>query len=365
MIKNIKTIFSMQWHGFFENRKQVAMALLFGPMMVFLMLFVMGDISETEEKIMIYGAESYRMELAAEDLVFAAGEADMDLIASGEASAIIAVEDGEVKAYYDSSVLRNSAVLYRVQELSDRLRAMMISSGNYPQFSQAVDAIATVDISTDADRLDAVLIPMVSMVFLIGMMMANTSTGSMATDAIAGERERGTFDMLRLSGTGVPAIMLGKYAFIVLITLVILVMDVLALVLGLWQFTPALFEIATAQAVKNPMWFVSTLGNLISMAILTSALYLALSACFEKSKQAASYSGMVQLVLSLLTYASNVVGADMLAYIPIGNVWVVLGKALNGETTVTYAVCSMAIAAAISAFALWYGTMNLEKEMKK
>ena len=74
---------------------------------------------------------------------------------------------------------------------------------------------------------------------------------------------------------------------------------------------------------------------------------------------------MVQLVLSLLTYASNVVGADMLAYIPIGNVWVVLGKALNGETTVTYAVCSVAIAAAISAFALWYGTMNLEKEMKK
>lgn len=365
MISKIKTIFSMQAHGFFENRKQVLMALLFGPMMVFLMLFVIGDVSETDSKIMLYGAEPYRQELMAEDLVFAAGEADMDLIASGEASAIIVVEDGEVKAYYDSAVLRDSAVLYRVQELSDRLTAMMISSGNYPQFSEAVDAITAVDISTEGDQVDAVLIPMVSMVFLIGMMLANTSTGSMATDAIAGERERGTFDMLRLSGTGVSAIMLGKYAFVVLITLMILVLDMLALVFGLWQFTPELFALATVQVAKNPLWFMSTLGNLFSMAILTSALYLSLSASFEKAKQAASYSSMVQLVLSLLTYASNVVGADVLAYVPIGNVWVVLGKALNGETTFTYVVCSMAIAAVISLAALWYGTMNLEKEMKK
>ena len=365
MIKNIKTIFFVQWHGFFENRKQVAMALLFGPMMVFLMLFVMGDISETDSKIVLYGAEPYRQELTGEDLVFAVGEADMDLIATGEASAIIVVEDGQVKAYYDSSVLRDSAVLYRVQELSDRLRAMMISSGNYPQFSEAVDAITTVDISTDADQVEAVLIPMVSMVFFIGMMLANTSTGSMATDAIAGERERGTFDMLRLSGTRTSAIILGKYAFVVLITMVILVMDVLALAFGLWKFTPELFDIAVVQGAKNPMWFMSVLGCMFSMAILTSALYLTLSASFEKSKQAASYSSMVQLVLSLLTYASNVVGAGLLAYVPIGNVWVVLDKALKGETTITYVACSMAIAVVISAAALWYGTTILEKEMKK
>lgn len=365
MINKIKTIFFMQWHGFFENRKQVVMALLFGPMMVFLMLFVVGDISETDSKIVLYGAEPYRLELTGEDLVFAQGEPDMDLIASGEAGVIIVLEDGDAKAYYDSSVLRDSAVLYRAQELSDRLSAMMISSGNYPQFSQVVDAITTVDISTAADQVETVLIPMVSMVFLIGMMLAGANTGSMATDAIAGERERGTFDMLRLSGTKISAIILGKYAFIVLITMVILVMDALALAFGLWQFTPELFDIAAVQGAKNPVWFMSVLGCLFSMAILTSALYLALSASFEKSKQAASYSSMVQLVLSLLTYASNVVGAGLLAYVPIGNVWVVLGKALKGEITITYVACSMAVAMALSAAALWYGTMNLEKEMKK
>ena len=365
MIKNIKTIFTMQWHGFFENRKQVLMALLFGPMMVFLMLFVIGDVSETDSKIVLYGAESCRQELMAEDLVFAQGEPDMDLIATGEAGAIIVVDDGEVKAYYDSSVLRDSAVLYRVQELSDRLSAMMISSDNYPQFSGAVDAITTVDICTQTDQVKQVLIPMISMVFLIGMMLANTSTGSMATDAISGERERGTFDMLRLSGTKTSGIILGKYAFVVLVSLLILVLDVVALVLGLWRFTPELFKIAAEQAQKNPMWVFSVLGCLFSMAILTSALYLALSACFEKSKQAASYSSMVQLVLSLLTYASNVIGADVLGYLPIGNVWVVLGNALSGEATTIYVASSMAIAAAISAVALWYGTMTLEKEMKK
>ena len=176
-------------------------------------------------------------------------------------------------------------------------------------------------------------------------------------NAIAGERERGTFDMLRLSGTRTSAIILGKYAFVVLITMVILVMDVLALAFGLWQFTPELFDIAAVQGAKNPVWFMSVLGCMFSMAILTSALYLTLSASFEKSKQAASYSSMVQLVLSLLTYASNVVGAGLLAYVPIGNVWVVLGKALKGETTITYVACSMAIAVVISAAALWYASL--------
>lgn len=365
MIKNIKTIFTMQARGFFENRKQVVMTLLFGPMMVFLMLFVMGDISQTESKIMLYGAEPYRQELMAEDVVFAQGEMDTALLASGEASAILVVDDDGVKAYYDSSVLRDSDVLFRVQELSDRLTAMMIGSGAYSQFSTAVDAITTVDISTAGDQVETVLIPVVSMVFLIGMMLANANTGSMATDAIAGERERGTFDMLRLSGTKISAVILGKYAFIVLVSVVILVMDGIAMALGLWKFCPEIFEIAVLQAEKNPMWFLPVLGCLVSIAVLTAALYLALSASFENAKQAGAYSSAVQLVLSLLTYASNVVGAGALAYVPIGNLWVVLGKALNGEVAAPYLAVSMAISVAMAAGALWYGTMNLEKEMKK
>lgn len=365
MIKKIKTIFSMQAHGFFENRKQVVMALLFGPMMVFLMLFVLGDITAAESQIVIYGGEAYRHELMYEDLLFAQGEVDTGLITSGEASAILVVEDDGVKAYYDSSVLRDSDVLFRVQELSDRLTAMMIGSGAYPQFSAVVDAITTVDISTAEDQVGTVLIPMLSMVFLIGMMLANTNTGSMATDAIAGERERGTFNMLRLSGTRVCAIMLGKYAFVVLITLVILVLDVLALVLGLWKFCPDIFEIAALQAAKNPVWFLPVIGCLVTMAVVTAALYLALSASFENAKQAGAYSSAVQLVLSLMTYASNVVGAGALAYVPIGNLWVVLEKTLKGEATAPYVAVSMAISVALAAAALWYGTMNLEKEMKK
>ena len=86
---------------------------------------------------------------------------------------------------------------------------------------------------------------------------------------------------------------------------------------------------------------------------------------FENAKQAGAYSSAVQLVLSLMTYASNVVGAGALAYVPIGNLWVVLEKTLKGEATAPYVAVSMAISVALAAAALWYGTMNLEKEMKK
>lgn len=370
-ISKIKTILFMEANRFFQNRKQVITTFLLGPVMVFLMLSAIGSISESESRIEVYGAAAFHEVLTEEAknderIVFERGTADHEARASLEKNTVvIAVDQDAVQIFYDSSFLTDSGILYTAQELADRIAAWQINEAQYAVYDEYVCGIEIVDISNSADQIEMVLIPLVSMVFIIALMLANTSISSLATDSIAGERERGTFDMLRLSGTGVRSIILGKYIFIVFVSMVILIAEAAVLALGIHKYYPDLFRTAAMQASENPLWFLPLLLCLFGIAMLTTALYMALSASFEKVKQVGAYASIVQIVLSLFTYAPNVVDAQALNYLPISNLWFVLQKALAGESTIVFAASSMAIALAIAAASLCYATTILEKDTKQ
>lgn len=370
-VSKLKTILLMEANRFFQNRKQVITTFLLGPVMVFLMLSAIGSISESESRIEVYGAVAFCDVLTEEAendarIVFGPGTVDhKDRAALNKNTVVIVAEQDTVQIYYDSSLLTDSGLLYKAQELADRIVAWQINEAQYPVYDESVCGIEIVDISSSADQIEMVLIPIVSMVFIIALMLANMSISSLTTDSIAGERERGTFDMLRLSGTGIRSIILGKYIFIVFVSMVILTAEAAVLALGIHKYYPELFQIAAVQASENPLWFLPLLLCLLGVAVLTAALYLALSASFEKVKQVGAYASIVQIVLSLFTYAPNVVEAQALNYLPISNLWFVLQKALAGESTIVFTASSMGIALAISAASLCYATTILEKDTKQ
>ncbi len=361
----------MEANRFFKNQKQVLTAFLLGPVMVFLMLSAISNISESESCIEVYGAEDFCEVLTAEtenaeSVVFETGIADYKVRAShGKNTVVIAVEQDIVQIYYDSTLLTDSGLLYEAQELADRIVAFRINEAQYPVYDEFVCHISIEDISSSANQIEMVLIPLVSMVFIIALMLANTSISSLSTDAIAGERERGTFDMLQLSGAGIHSIIWGKYIFIVFVSMVILTAEAAALVLGINKYYSQLFQIATTLALENPLWFLPLLLCLFDIALLTAALYMVLSASFENVKQVGAYASIVQIILSLFTYAPNVVNAQVLEYLPISNLWVVLRKALTGEGTIVFTASSTGIALAISCFSLCYARKTLEKDTKQ
>lgn len=371
MIGKIKTIFSMQARGFFQDRKQALTALLFGPLMVLVLFYAITGVTVSKSEIRVFGAVQYRDALTGstrdgESVVFARGEAaDAAWIAGGQNRVALAVESGSVQILYDSSLLTDTGLLHKAQELAGRITALQINEAQYPAYDQALQSIELADISSGADQVAQVLIPLVSLIFIIVLMLTNSSISSLATDTIAGERERGTFDMLRLSGTGIPAILLGKYAFTAAIGILMVVLQAGAVILGLRIFWPELLRAAAVQAVQNPLWFVPVLVCLMSIGVLTAALYIALSASFAKESQVGAYSGIVQLVLSLFTYSSNVINAQALGYLPISNVWLVLEKALAGESCFAFVASSTGIALAIASAALWYAATILEKDTKR
>lgn len=370
-VSKIKTILFMEANRFFQNRKQVITTFLLGPVMVFLMLSAIGSISKNESRIEVYGSEAFREVITEEvendeHIVFESGTVDHKARTSlGKNTVVIAVEQDTVQIYYDSSLLTDSGLLYTAQELADRIAAFQINEAQYPTYDETVRNISIMDISSSADQIEMVLIPLIGMVFIIALMLANMSISSLATDSIAGERERGTFDMLRLSGTGIRSIILGKYIFIVFVSMVILTADAAVLALGIHKYYPELFRSAAVLASENPLWFLPLLLCLFGIAALTAALYLALSASFEKVKQVGAYASIVQIVLSLFTYAPNVVDAQALNYLPISNLWFVLQYALAGESTIVFTASSMAIALAIAAASLCYATSILEKDTKQ
>lgn len=370
-ITKLITILLMGVNRFFQNRKQVITTFLLGPVMVFLMLSTVGGISDSESCIEVYGAEAFCDVLTEEAendarIVLEPGTADhKDRASLNKNTVVIAVEQDAVQIYYDSSLLTDSGLLYTARELADRIAAWQINEAQYPEYDESVRGISIVDISSSIDQIEMVLIPLISMVFIIALMLANTSISSLATDAIAGERERGTFDMLRLSGTGICSIILGKYIFIVFVSMVILTAEAAVLALGIHKYYPELFRTAAVLASENPLWFLPLLLCLFGIAMLTTALYMALSASFEKVKQVGAYASIVQIVLSLFTYAPNVVEAQALNYLPISNLWFVLQKALAGESTIVFAASSMGIALAIAAASLCYAVTILEKDTKQ
>lgn len=371
MIAKIKTIFSMQAQGFFRDRKQALTALLFGPLMVLVMFYAITGVAASQSELRVFGTGQYRDALmggaqSGEGVVFAQGEAaDASWIAGGQNRVALTVEVNRVQLLYDSSLLTDTALLHKAQELANRIAALQINEAQYSNYDKALQGIELVDICSGADQIELVLIPLASLVFIIALMLTNSSISSLATDAIAGERERGTFDMLRLSGTSIRSILLGKYAFTAAISVLLIVLQAGALILGLRLYYPELLRIAAAQAAQNPLWFVPVLVCLVGIGVLTAALYMALSASFAKESQVGAYSGIVQLVLSLFTYSPNVINAQVLGYLPISNLWLVLQRALAGESCFAYVASSTGIALAIASAALWYAATILEKDTKR
>ena len=364
-------IFRTEAGHFFRNRKQVLSTFLLGPAIVLLMLCLIRGAVSDPPRLALYGAGEYRAALEEsgalpEYAVFREDGADAGAeIASGRNIAAVRVEEDTVRVLYDSSLLTDTGLLSAARDCAGRIAALRVSAEDYAAFAAAAAPPALIDLSDADDVIRVGLIPFVSMLFVIVLMFTNLNTGSLATEAVAGERERGTFDMLRLSGTKVSTILAGKLLFLFPVTAGMLLLDSAALILGMRLSRQGLYAFAASAAAENPLWFIPVAVCVLGIAALSSALYLALSSCFARVRQAAAYSGAVMLALSLFSYAPNLLGSEALNYLPVSNLWAVLGNALTGRSALVYALCSTLIALAAGAAALTAASKYLERDAAK
>ena len=360
----------MEASRFFQNRNLAASTLLFAPIMVILMLWTISNIESDshQPRVAIYGASDLAPVITAEfgetaPLFFEDAAPDGETRNKVEKNNVVISAVGEtVDIYYDSSLLTDPDLLNTALKTADSILALRIGERCYTGFLQEASAIRRSDISTVDDRIELILMPLVLTVFVVTLMLTNVSIGNLSADAVAGERERGTLDMLRLSGTTPSSIIMGKYGFIVLIGTLVLILQGIALVPGLYLFQRELFHTVTEAATAHPLWFLPVALSFFCIATISASLCIAISVSFETMRQASTYMSIAQIVLSLFSYAPNVLDQRILSYLPISNMAAVIKTALTGGSTMAYLAGSTCISLAITVPALGYASLILKKD---
>lgn len=348
----IFTIFRMELRKFLLSRKAVLSALLAGPMLILFMLVGIPLLAPSNAGIIVYGqdidpvvAEGFSQVEFSEDL----NHWQEDLLA-GRASVAVVAQGKDAGIYYDSSRTSGSTLLSNAHEIAANITLIQASPTEFPEFAQQVDNIHLVDIGKDTDGMEA---PLVSMLFMMAMMTFQISIADQAVDALCGEQERGTLDTLRLTGTPLGSILIGKAGFLTLAGLMILALDALAIALGLGGWLRGI------SFPLNRFWIL--LLPLSGISALTVGVYLLFSTFFDRTKLAKSYASIPVLLLSLPALASNLAGADGMRFIPIVNLPFLFSAMLRGKSCIGPALGSTAIGFVLALLLLTLAGIRLHR----
>lgn len=368
--RTVKTIFKMESKKFFQNPKNILSTFLVGPLLIFLLLFMFTQITiPSTSSIEIYSVEILPEIIAANfnDVEFRNNVEEYEnRIKTGE-TAIAIVNDGEsVNIYYDSSLLPDTNLLLNAKKIAANIIVMQENSEQYNEFIENIKEIKLTNLNENSNSFYVAISSVITLMFFVTLMSVNTSIGSMATDAICGERERGTFDTLTLSGIKPSCLVLGKMSFITLIGFTMLIINSIALGIGLCYTFDGAYEFFKVQLNGRFLWFLPFPVLFIGISLLVTSLFFAIATSFDKVKQAMSYMGIIQIILSLFSYAPAVFGDKALSYVPISNLSIVLDAVLNNEDYWGYVIGSSVIILIFTVFLYIYSVNILRYgEMKK
>lgn len=197
-------IFLMEEKRFFQNKKQV-MSTFLTPLIVVLALLLGLSLVESNvarSKIELYNAEAYKDVLFdnfygqecffhTEPFILEDSHLRID-----KNNVVIQVLPDEIQVIYDSSLLTNNNVLVNAVNIADAILALQINEATYLAYQQTIDTVKTLDIGQPADYLEHILLPLISLILVVVFMLTNLSISSLTTEAVLGERERGTLDLL-------------------------------------------------------------------------------------------------------------------------------------------------------------------------
>jgi ABC-2 type transport system permease protein/sodium transport system permease protein len=202
-------------------------------------------------------------------------------------------------------------------------------------------------------------VPLAALVPLVLILMTITGAVYPAIDLTAGERERGTLEVLVAAPVPRMSLLLAKYIAVVTVALLTAVINLTAMLLTLWLsgLGPQLFHNGGLTLVV----VLEVLVLLVLFAAFFSAVLLALTSFARSFKEAQSYL----IPLMLVSLGPGVVGilpglqlAGPLAVVPLLNIVLLARDLFEGQvslvpavivvvTTLAYALAAIALAAQV------------------
>jgi sodium transport system permease protein len=187
-----------------------------------------------------------------------------------------------------------------------------------------------------------------------------------ALDTTAGERERGSLEPLLMNPTSRAALVLGKWAAVATVAMLIAVLGCLSFLPGQWllrsELLAALFQFGLPEALLF-------IGLLLPLAGALAAVLMAVAIRCKTFKEAQANSTVVLLVVSMLplvTILGQQGAAPWHLWVPALAQTVLMGRVLKGEVLALPDVAlTVAVAVAVTVVALVYVARTLRSAALK
>ena len=270
---------------------------------------------------------------------------EMDIMENKVTVAVVIEE--AVHVIYDANLVSNTRAVYQAEMLADELSIQLTDTELFSEYRASMVPILEKNTSTAEERMNHYFFILFPFMYVLFIGLVNMFIMSLATDMISGERERGVFDAVLLSGVSERKLLLGKEIAIVSSAIPIYVTGFLSTILGciiyersIWRYLLDIF--LTVENITTLILF----G--ISMAVLTGSIFLYISSCFNKVKHAKAHTGTSSLIISFLCLLNQFWKKELLEYIPVINVVSSMSDMLNGKLNFKAVLISSVLAIIIA-----------------
>ncbi|MDE7083235.1 MAG: ABC transporter permease subunit [Clostridia bacterium] len=308
-MKNVLLIIKKEFNRFFKDKRMVLMIFLPGVLIFCLYTLigtVMENVSPTIPDDYMPSAYFYRLpddfndmsDLfkpqeydSLEDAKSAVTSGDLDIVVEFPADFMDkygSITPPDVKIYYNSSNETSFAGYSLATAVLSYLNAFTINS--------SADTFDLVDADEQATSILAMLIPMLMFSLLA------SSCISVAPEAIAGEKERGTMATMLITPVKRIEIVLGKIISLSCYAILSGLVSFLGVILALPKLSGGLVNLGAFSYGAGTYFML--FGLIISIVLLMISAFSVLSTLAKSVKEASAYIGPLMLVIILLGMAS-------------------------------------------------------------
>lgn len=352
------SIIQREWMRLCKQPKVIVTTFLMPCVLIFLVMgvFLSGILERAPQNIAVVTDSAKIRQFIAENelyrdiLIFQEMDEELEnMYDKGKVAVVLKIgrEAEAVQLQYDSTKISSNDLLVTAQEFVSELALFMQSEGLYGKFLDNQPTILEKDISPVIEREKEKLKLYISIFVAVIIFMVGQLLAGFAIDSYAGEKERGTYDSIRLSGVEIFWFILGKTVFAVSVGLIAGILQTATVLLGIRCFMGSM---EAGDYVDNALGMAVTiiLTGCIALAVLVAALVY-LSTYFEKVRDAATYGSIVTLAFALLSQASHVTDNKILEYFPILNMNRLIVRNAHGLASVFPLCISVIIGCAIIA----------------
>jgi sodium transport system permease protein len=259
-------------------------------------------------------------------------------IASGHRPTIeLFGKEGNLRAELNVGKLRSAIDLYR----RALVRETLIDAGLNPQLLEPLVVLSR-DASTDAERSSGQLAWLIPFFIAVWTLAGGQMT---AIDATAGEKERGTLEVLLVTPVRRSEVVVGKFLAVVTFGLTAAIMAIVGFVLGgtvlrslflprLGEEAGAMVAVMGGQLTVTPLSVLLLIGSSLLMAALVAALLMSVTLFARSFKEAQTYVAPMSFLLVIPAIAlqfKDLIGTAGYAYlIPVYNVMILMDDAVKG-----------------------------------